>query len=266
MMAAWQVPELTSEVGVARALADHGGGHEAVDDGGLAGAGADLEHRRGLIDHRRVAKAVLNGHGLAGGTALNREIQFAHARGVGVILSGVGRQDDDLSVVAVGVGALHGGEDLVRQGHAIPDDVYGLAVKLHDLIVPLDDLEDGLDAQAVRKGAGKVGVKAYPLAGLVLVVHGLELGYADYEAALLPDVGHIALGGGLLAGRGLGSRSLGGGRLAGLGRRLAAGGQGEYHAKCKQKRKKLFHLFISPSFFTSLDKALSYYHINEIKQ
>ena len=140
----------------------------------------------------------------------------------GLIVGGlISRDDHDLRVVAVGVGARHGACDLGRERHAVPDAVDGLAVELQNLVVP-DDLDEfHLDAEGLGKGLGQIGVEADPFAGFVLIVHRGKIGNADDERSLVLNVGKIGFG-----------------SLGGLG---CAGRHGQNHQRSQQQSGHLFH-------------------------
>ena len=134
------------------------------------------------------------------------------------------------------------------------DAVDGLAVQLHDLVVPVDLHELHGDAQRGGEGGGHVGVKADPVAGVVLVVHGLKIGDANHQRALGLDIGHVAVrgvGNNFRSGRNgrlsRGKCLRGGGLREGSGIGCAAGGHGKHHGGGHQKRNDFFHGNISPS-------------------
>src|SRR5699024_3364689 len=178
------------QVGVAGALADHGAGHEQVHDTGVGGAGVDLHQGGGLVAHRHAGEARLLGGGLAGGTGPHREVQLRQALHRLVVLGDAALEHHHLGIGGVGVGGGGAARDLIGDGHAVPQAVHRPALQLHELVVPVDDAELHLHAQGLGHLAGHVGVKAGPLAVLVLVVHGGELGDANHQGALVLYVRH----------------------------------------------------------------------------
>src|SRR5699024_5632124 len=112
------------------------------------------------------------GGGLAGGAGLHREVQLRQALHRLVVLGDAALEHHHLGVGGVGVGGGGAARDLIGDGHAVPPAVHRPALQLHELVVPVDDAELHLHAQGLGHLAGHVGVKADPLAVLVLVVHG----------------------------------------------------------------------------------------------
>ena len=224
-----------SEVRIARALADHGGSHERVDDGGIRRTGSHLHQRVRLCGDRRNAVAESVQFSFTGGTGFGGKGQILDGFD-GLIVGGlISRDDHNLRVVAVGVGARHGACDLGRERHAVPDAVDGLAVKLQNLVVP-DDLDEfHLDAEGLGKGLGQIGVKANPFAGFVLVVHRGKIGNADHERALVLNVGKI-------------------GFLGGFGR---TGCHGQNHQHSQQQSGHLFHFLFLLKVLDGVSLCLS---------
>ena len=156
--------------------------------------GGDLHQRVGLDGDGRDAVAEGVQLSLTGGAGFGGKGQILDGFD-GLIVGGlISRDDHDLRVVAVGVGARHGACDLGRERHAVPDAVDGLAVELQNLVVP-DDLDEfHLDAEGLGKGLGQIGVEADPFAGFVLIVHRGKIGNADDERSLVLNVGKIGFG------------------------------------------------------------------------
>ena len=125
------------------------------------------------------------------------------------------------------------------QGHAVPHHVDCLAVQFKDLVVPVDDLELHVHAQALSELGGHVGVKADPVAVGVLIVHGLELGDAHYQGALVLNIGQVAAV----------SRTL---VLV-----LGAGGQGKAQAHSHQQSQQTFLLHLLYPPFASKYRAIT---------
>jgi hypothetical protein len=125
----------------------------------------------------------------------------AYFRNVVLVLEAVSlvdRNDDNLCIVAVGIGTFHGACDLGREGHAVPYAVDCLALEFHNLIIPVNFYKFGGDTETFSKCLCHVRVKSNPFSIFVLVVHRFKIGDADNQSALAFDVvkvGCIILGG-----------------------------------------------------------------------
>ena len=181
------------QVFVAGAFTHHGGGHQGVNHGGVAGSGGYLHQGTGLGLHRGVFIAQGGNLCLTGAAGLYGEHQVCAILGGLVLVCLVGGDDDHLGVVAVGIGAGHGGGDLIGEGHAVPYAVNALGVQLQYLVVPLDFHEFHFHPQVLCKGGGHVCIEANPVAVSILVVHGGKVGDAHHQGALLLDIIGVGL-------------------------------------------------------------------------
>ena len=89
-----------------------------------------------------------------------------------------------------------------------------------------------VDAQLLAQRLGKLGVKAGPLAVLVLVVHGLVLGDAHCQHTGSLNIGQIGLGGGVFLFAVLFVAGAGG----------EAGHNAAHQYQAQHQRKHFFHL------------------------
>ena len=203
----------------------------------MTAACGNFHQSRCLILDLGEAVAQLFDLSLAGGAGFDCEVEGAASVDTLEVCCLVGRNDDDLGVIAVCVRAGHRAQNLVGERHAVPDTVNGLGAELHDLVVPVDLDEFCFHAEALCKCLCHVGVKADPFAVFVLIVHRSEVGNADDQLAVRLDVGDVAVCGGL------GSFFGGGGFLCGgcrLGLRGTCGAGKNHHAG-KQHCDHLFH-------------------------
>ena len=246
------------EAVVAGAFADHRACHQGVDDSCVRGACGNFHQSRCLILDLGEAVAQLFDLSLAGGAGFDCEVEGAASVDTLEVRCLVGRNDDDLGVIAVCVRAGHSAGHFVGEGHAVPDAVNGLGAELHDLVVPVDLDEFCFHAEALCKCLCHVGVKADPFAVFVLIVHRSEVGDADDQLAVRLDIGDVAVSGSLgsFFGSGFGffcggcfSRcGFGCGRFAGSILRGSCGfglggacGAGDEHHACQQQSDDLFH-------------------------
>ena len=226
--------ECVSKIRVAGALTDHSAFHQQVDDTGIGGSCGNFHQRVCLRGNSGNVQTQIGSNSFACGAGLSGNRHRFYIVPSQVRGCFVGRNDKNLYVSCIRNGAVHRGLDPVGQRHAVPNSVNALAVKLHDLVVPVDLKKLSLYADALGESLCHVGVKADPLVRAVfLIIHRREIGDADDQLALALDVFQIAVCG---SGRISGSAVRSG--VVGLRGGAAAGEHGYTQCACGEQREQ----------------------------